>query len=150
LPAAERYPVFRISDKPLDPGQLRLALRDDGAGAFASFEGRVRNVNLNRPVVRLEYEAYAALAEKEGERILAEARAKFPILDASCAHRTGTLEPGDLAVWVGVLAGHRNAAFDACRYVIDELKTRLPAWKREHYADGSSEWIHAATGRPRQ
>jgi molybdopterin synthase catalytic subunit len=141
--------VFRILDRSLDPARLRLDLRDDGAGAFASFEGRVRNVNLDRPVLRLEYEAYGALAEKEGERILSEARQKFPILDAACVQRTGSLAPGDLAVWVGVIAGHRAAAFDACRYVIDELKARLPVWKREHYADGSSGWINAANGEPR-
>jgi molybdopterin synthase catalytic subunit len=141
--------MFRILDTALDPAELRRALKDDGAGAFASFEGRVRNVNEGRPVLSLDYEAYTALAEKEGERILAEAGTKFEILSAACAQRTGTLVPGDLAVWVGVIAGHRNAAFDACRYVIDELKKRLPVWKREHYGDGSSGWIHSATGEPR-
>ncbi len=141
--------MFSILDTALDPAQLRCALKDDGAGAFASFEGRVRNVNDGRSVLSLDYEAYTPLAEKEGERILAEARAKFPILSAACAQRTGALAPGDLAVWVGVTAAHRSAAFDACRYVIDELKKRVPVWKREHYADGSSGWVNSATGEPR-
>jgi molybdopterin synthase catalytic subunit len=93
----------------------------------------------------LDYEAHPPLAEKEGERILAEARAKFPILDAACVHRTGALALGDLAVWVGVTAEHRDAAFGACRFIIDEAKARLPIWKREHYSDGTTEWVNCAT-----
>jgi molybdopterin synthase catalytic subunit len=141
--------VFRILDTPLDPAELGRALRDDRAGACATFEGRVRNVNDGRPVRALDYESFAPLAEKEGARILDEARARFPIIAAECAQRTGALAPGDVAVWVGVLAEHRSAAFDACRFVIDELKARVPVWKREHYADGTSGWINAATGEPR-
>jgi molybdopterin synthase catalytic subunit len=136
--------VFRILDTSLDPAELRRALRDDGAGACAIFEGRVRNRSEGRPVRALDYEAFAPLAEKEGERILAEAREKFPIIAAAAAHRTGSLTLGDLAVWVGVIAEHRDAAFDACRYIIDEVKRRVPIWKREHYAEGASVWINSA------
>jgi molybdopterin synthase catalytic subunit len=95
-------------------------------------------------VQALEYEAYVPLAEKEGERILAEARGRFEILRAECVHRTGRLGLGDVAVWVAVAAVHRGAAFDACRYIIDETKARLPIWKKEHYAGGASEWISCA------
>jgi molybdopterin synthase catalytic subunit len=99
-------------------------------------------------VQALDYEAYAQLAEKEGERILAEARQRFAVQAAVCLHRVGTLQIGDLAVWVGVSAAHRGAAFDACRYIIDEVKARVPVWKKEHYADGVSEWINCATRGP--
>ena len=93
----------------------------------------------------LDYEAFGALAEREGACILEEARTKFQIVNVACVHRVGSLQIGDLAVWVGVAAAHRGAAFDACRYVIDEAKARLPIWKKEHYVSGASEWINCAT-----
>lgn len=137
--------TFRISDAPLDPGALARTLTDECAGACVTFEGWVRNRNEGQPVRSLEYEAYALLADKEGARILAEARAKFSLLDAVCVHRVGHLQLGDLAVWVGVTAEHRGAAFDACRYLIDETKARVPIWKKEHYASGATAWINCAT-----
>ena len=136
---------FRLSAQPIDGAALRAGMPDDRAGACVVFEGWVRNRNDGHPVAALEYEAYLPLAEKEGRRILAEAARKFPLLAANCVHRTGRLQPGDLAVWVGVNAEHRGAAFEACRYVIDEAKARVPIWKREHYADGASAWINSAT-----
>ena len=134
--------MFKLSATAFDaPAQAR-ALADDRAGACVTFEGWVRNRNAGRPVLRLEYEAYAVLAEKEGERIIAEAKEKFPILAAAGIHRTGALALGELAVWVGVTAEHRGAAFEACRYIIDQSKARIPIWKREHYADGATAWIN--------
>jgi len=136
--------MFTISSDPIDPAALQKLLGDARAGACVTFEGWVRDHNEGRAVRALDYEAYGPLAEKEGERILAEARAKFPLMAAVGVHRVGALCLGDLAVWVGVSAGHRGAAFDACRYIIDEAKARLPIWKREHYADGATDWINAA------
>ena len=136
--------MFSISSTPLDLGALARELRDQQAGAYVSFEGWVRNRNDGRPVQGLEYEAYVPLAEKEGGLILSEARAKFAVLDVRAVHRTGVLALGELAVWVGVTSAHRDAAFAACRYVIDEAKTRVPIWKRERYADGSTTWINCA------
>jgi molybdopterin synthase catalytic subunit len=136
---------FRISSSPLDPAALHRALASSQAGACVTFEGWVRDHNEGRPVQALDYEAFGALAEREGAGILDEARAKFQILNVACVHRVGSLQIGDLAVWVGVAAAHRSAAFDACRYVIDEAKARLPIWKKEHYASGASEWINCAT-----
>ncbi len=134
--------AFRICNEPIDAGVLARELANAGAGACVSFEGWVRDRNEGRAVRRLDYQAYAALAQSEGERILAEARQRFAIVEARCAHRVGALAIGDLAVWVGVSAGHRDAAFAACRYVIDEVKRRVPIWKNEHYADGESGWLH--------
>jgi molybdopterin synthase catalytic subunit len=136
---------FRLATTTLDPVALQRALVDERAGACVTFEGWVRNRNEGQPVQSLEYEAYAPLAEKEGARILAEAKDKFALLGAGCVHRTGHLQLGDLAVWVGVTAEHRGAAFDACRYIIDEAKARLPIWKKEHYASGATAWINCAT-----
>ena len=136
---------FRLSATPLDPAALQRALVDVRAGACVTFEGCVRNRNEGQPVLALAYEAYPLLAEKEGDRILAEAREKFAVLAAQCVHRTGHLPLGELAVWVGVTAEHRGAAFDACRYIIDEAKARVPIWKKEHYTSGATAWINCAT-----
>jgi len=137
--------MFKISDHPIDPVACEAALSDARAGACVTLEGWVRNRNEGQSVLSLEYEAYVPLAEAEGEKILAEARAKFALIGAAGVHRIGHLALGDLAVWVGVTAEHRGAAFDACRYIIDEAKARLPIWKKEHYASGATAWINCAT-----
>jgi molybdopterin synthase catalytic subunit len=136
--------VFHLTSEPIAAAALRAALENSAAGACVTFEGVVRNHNDGRAVLRLEYEAYPALAHKEGEAILAEARARFRILEAACVHRTGALEIGGMAVWVGVSAAHRGEAFDACRFIIDTVKHRVPIWKREFYADGTVEWVNCA------
>ena len=134
--------AFTLTESTIDGVALSRSLADAAAGACVTFEGWVRNRNDGRAVLRLDYQAYAPLAQAEGERILAEAARRFGIVAARCAHRTGSLAIGDLAVWVGVSAGHRDAAFAACRYIIDEVKQRVPIWKNEHYADGESGWLH--------
>lgn len=136
--------MFRLTDKPIDPAALRVELENDSAGACVTFEGIVRNHNDGRSVLRLEYEAYPALANKEGEEIVSAALERFDILGATCVHRTGALEIGGMAVWVGVASAHRGAAFEACRYIIDTVKQRVPIWKREFYADGTVEWVGCA------
>ena len=141
-PSGAPGPDFRLSAHAIDTGQLTDSLAHPTAGAVAVFEGRVRDHNDGRAVSGLSYEAYAALAEAEGARILTEARARFRVIAARCVHRTGALAIGEVAVWVGVSAAHRDAAFAACRYIIDEVKTRVPIWKRETYADGDSDWLH--------
>jgi molybdopterin synthase catalytic subunit len=139
---------FQLTDTAIDPSVLMEGFGDTRAGAFITFEGRVRNLNEGKTVQSLDYEAYPPLALKEGERILEEAGRKFEILRSVCVHRTGSLKLGDLAVWVGVAAAHRSAAFEACRYIIDETKERVPIWKKEHYADGATEWINGAVRGP--
>jgi molybdopterin synthase catalytic subunit len=134
--------VFHFSRTPLDPQALRRALADPGCGGYACFEGWVRDHNDGERVRSLEYEAYEALAVSEGGRILNEAVTRFGVAHVACAHRLGELGVGDLAVWVGVSAAHRDEAFRACRYVIDEVKHRLPIWKKEHYVSGDSGWVN--------
>ena len=133
---------FCFSHQPLDPAALAADLADPAAGGYVSFEGWVRNENEGREVRRLDYEAFEELALKEGARIVAEAIARFGVRGARCVHRIGELGIGDLAVWVGVASGHRAEAFDACRYIIDEVKHRVPIWKKEHYLDGDSGWVN--------
>jgi molybdopterin synthase catalytic subunit len=134
--------MFAISDKRIAIDELRDGVMNPGSGGVCVFEGWVRNENEGRSVERLEYEVYAPLAIAEGETVIAEAKQRFPFLEASCVHRSGLLEIGDCAVWVGVSAPHRDEAFKACRYIIDEIKVRLPIWKKEHYTDGDSGWVN--------
>lgn len=133
---------FAITDQPIDRERLRAQLANPACGALVEFEGRIRNRNEGRQVLRLEYEAYRPLAEREGREIIAEALAEFEIAEAACIHREGLLELGDAAVIVMVGAAHRDAGFNACRYIIDEVKRRLPIWKKEHYADGQAHWVN--------
>jgi molybdopterin synthase catalytic subunit len=93
-------------------------------------------------VQHLEYEAFEALALREGERIIAEAISRFGVTRAACAHRLGDLAVGEVAVWVGASAPHRHEAFLATRYIIDEVKQRVPIWKKEHYLNGDSGWVN--------
>jgi molybdopterin synthase catalytic subunit len=134
--------MMQIFEQRIRPDVLRDELLDDAAGAYTSFEGWIRNVNDGQQVLRLEYEAYEPLAISEGEKVVREAVEKFGVLHAQCVHRVGLLDIGECAVWVGVTSGHRDEAFKACRYIIDEVKVRLPIWKKEHYVDGHSDWVN--------
>jgi len=108
--------MFAITDSPISADELREQVMDPGSGGVCVFEGWVRNENEGRTVQRLEYEVYAPLAIKEGDAVIAEAKQRFPFLEACCVHRSGLLEIGDCAVWVGVSSPHRDEAFKACRY----------------------------------
>jgi molybdopterin/thiamine biosynthesis adenylyltransferase/molybdopterin synthase catalytic subunit/rhodanese-related sulfurtransferase len=133
---------FFFSSSALRPEEYRAALGDPAAGGYSSFEGWVRNHNEGLAVTRLEYEAFEALAIKEGERIVTEAIERFGVINAACVHRVGSLAIGEMAVWVGVSSRHRAEAFAACRYIIDEVKHRVPIWKKEHYVTGDSGWVN--------
>lgn len=134
--------MFELSESDLDAMALKESMANPQAGACVTFDGWVRNHNEGKEVLRLEYEAYATLALSEGQKIIAEAREKFGLLEARAIHRVGALEIGDIAVWVGVSTAHRGESFEACRYIIDEVKHRLPIWKKEHYTDGDSGWVN--------
>jgi molybdopterin/thiamine biosynthesis adenylyltransferase/molybdopterin synthase catalytic subunit/rhodanese-related sulfurtransferase len=133
---------FTFTATPLDAETERRRLLDPACGGYASFEGWVRDHNEGRQVRHLEYEAFEMLANKEGERIIEEAVARFGVEHAACVHRIGDLQLGEMAVWVGVSARHRQEAFLACRYIIDEVKHRVPIWKKEHYVNGDSGWVN--------
>ena len=133
---------FRFAQAAIDTPAARKELLSLSAGGYVSFEGWVRDLNEGREVARLEYEAFQELAVREGDRIVGEAMRRFPIKHALCIHRVGALSLGEMAVWVGVSSTHRGEAFDACRYIIDEVKHRLPIWKKEHYRGGDSGWVN--------
>jgi molybdopterin synthase catalytic subunit len=133
--------MFEITSDSVDVDALRRGLMDAHCGGYTAFEGWVRDHHQGRAVSGLHYEAYEDLARAEGRKILAEAEDRFGPVRLACVHRVGDLAVGELAVWVGAAAPHRDEAFKACRYVIDELKQRLPIWKKEHYLEGASAWV---------
>ena len=132
---------FKITPNLIDSQTIG---ENSGIGARSVFEGTVRDTNDGHNVTKLEYECYESLAIKEGNKILGEAIEKFGLIDAFCIHRIGTLEVGETAVIVVATSGHRDEAFKGCRYIIDEVKCRVPIWKKEHYQDGETEWLKGA------
>jgi molybdopterin/thiamine biosynthesis adenylyltransferase/molybdopterin synthase catalytic subunit/rhodanese-related sulfurtransferase len=134
--------MFSLATENLNIEALKASAADPACGALVTFEGWVRNHNDGHDVTALEYEAYEQLALTEGQGIVADAIEKFGLKQAICIHRVGRLEIGELAVWVGVATPHRDAAFKACRYIIDEIKVRVPIWKKEHYVSGDSGWVN--------
>lgn len=129
-----------LTTNPLDIGILIAEVVGPERGAVATFLGLVRDHHEGRGVLRLEYSAYPEMAEAEASRILGEAMERWPAR-ISARHRTGALEVGEAAVAVAAAGAHRGEAFEACRYVIEELKSRVPIWKKEFYADGSVGWV---------
>jgi molybdopterin synthase catalytic subunit len=132
-----------LTEHPIEFASLLASVSASNRGGIASFVGLVRDHHDGREVKRLEYSAYAPMAQAECAAIVTEAETKWPVRVA-LSHRIGTLEVGEAAVAIAVAAPHRGEAFEACRYVIEELKRRVPIWKREWYADGSSDWVNPA------
>lgn len=139
--------MIRLVETAIDPGVVLASVQTPSHGGIASFVGFVRDHQHGREVVRLDYSAYGPMAEEEMARIGAEASRRWGA-QVSVLHRVGGLEVGDVAVAIAVSTPHRAAAFDACRYVIEELKRRVPIWKREYFSDGSVEWVDPTTGPP--
>jgi len=135
---------FTITSETIVSAELIIQLQNPRCGAIATFSGTVRQHNEDREVTQLHYQSYNTLAVKEGNKILGEAKEQFKIVNALCVHRVGYLNIGEIAVWIGVNASHRDAAFNACRYIIDAIKSRVPIWKKEIYVDGDSGWLEGA------
>lgn len=133
---------FSVTHEPIDVADVRRQLIDTHCGAYVQFDGWVRDHNEGQPVLRLEYEIYQPLALKEGQKILNEAFDRFDIRNALAIHRGGAMDITEVAVVVGVSSAHRGVAFDAARYIIDQVKVRLPIWKKEFYASGEAEWVN--------
>ncbi|MBM4193615.1 MAG: molybdenum cofactor biosynthesis protein MoaE [Gemmatimonadetes bacterium] len=134
-----------LVERALDAARLEAEVAHGGAGAIAVFVGTVRDVNDGRPVTAIEYSAYGPMAERELERILEEACASAPALRAVVEHRIGLLAVGEASVVIAVSHPHRAEALRAVETIIEELKQRVPIWKREHYVDGTREWVHAGS-----
>jgi sulfur-carrier protein adenylyltransferase/sulfurtransferase len=131
--------MFSLTSESIEAGPSQAL---DEAGGYVVFEGRVRNLNEGRQVLSLEYEAFDEMAIRTGNEVLTEALIQFPIQAVNCQHRSGHLQIGDIAIRVEVASAHRKAAFEACDWIVDEIKRRVPIWKKEHYADGDSGWIN--------
>jgi molybdopterin synthase catalytic subunit len=134
--------VSCITAQPIRLERL-LTAGSNADGAFVLFVGRVRDHHDGRSVRRLHYEAYDEMAELELSEILSEAAARWDASHVEAVHRTGTLELGEASVAIAVAAPHRAAAYEASMHVMEQIKTRLPIWKREVYADGSESWVAA-------
>ena len=130
-----------VHDRPIDVGALLAEVGAPANGAALLFVGTVRDVNDGRAVTGIDYSAYLAMAERELGDIVAEAAARFDTTHLAVEHRLGYLALGEASVAVAVAHPRRAPAFDASRFIVEELKRRVPIWKREHYADGSREWV---------
>jgi molybdopterin synthase catalytic subunit len=140
---SRKYMHIELTDQPIDVAAVLASVQDDGAGAVNTFIGTVRNQSTGRRVVRLDYEAYDAMAIKQMRRVAEQAQEKWPMLrQVAVTHRKGRLEIGDVAVVVAVSTPHRADSFAACQYIIDTIKEVVPIWKKEEYEDGSV-WVAA-------
>lgn len=137
----------RLVDRPIDVAEVIRDASNTANGAVLLFLGTVRDANDGRPVTALDYSAYRGMAEHEMAAIAREAAERFNVQDLVIEHRLGELALGDASVAIAVGHPHRAAAYDASRYVIEELKRRVPIWKREHYVDGTREWVDPVKGR---
>ncbi|WP_278554858.1 molybdenum cofactor biosynthesis protein MoaE [Elizabethkingia bruuniana] len=133
---------IKITEQKLDITECLAIAHDLGSGGIANFIGTVRNKTKDKPVVRLEYECYHSMAIKEIRKIADKAILQFSVRNIVVHHRTGVLFPGEEAVIIVVSDGHRDAVFDACRYIIDTIKQTVPIWKKEIFEDGE-EWVSA-------
>lgn len=134
-----------IVDGPIDAAALMAEVARHSNGATLLFVGTVRDLNDGRPVNGMEYTAYRSMAEREMADIAREAAARFGTADIVVEHRIGMLELGEASVVIAVAHPHRGEAYDASRYVIEQLKQRVPIWKLEQYQDGTREWVHAGS-----
>lgn len=132
----------------IDYHQLTEDIRSNDAGAVVLFLGTVREMTDGRQTTALDYEAFPEMASARMEKLESEVRDKWPVTNAGIVHRLGHLELGDISVAVAVSCPHRKDAFEAGRYLIDRLKEEVPIWKKENWADGSTEWVHPGTGEP--
>ena len=138
--------MIELTEAPLDHAQLTEKVRSNRAGAVCTFLGTVREMTGDRRTESLEYEAYPEMVLKKLAELEAEARERWPIVEAAIAHRVGHLALGEISVVVAVSSPHRRDAFEACQWLIDTLKQVVPIWKRENWADGTKDWVHPTEG----
>jgi molybdopterin synthase catalytic subunit len=138
--------MFQLTTDPIDWHGLTEQVRRPGCGAVVTFLGTVRDLTGERVTTALDYEAHPAMAEKKLGEIEAATRARWPVGEMAMVHRLGRLDLGQVSVAVAVSCPHRAQAFEACQFAIDRLKEIVPIWKKEHWADGSTEWVHPGGG----
>ena len=135
-----------LTDQAIDVAALIREVTDESCGASVTFLGTVRDVNDGRSVSGIEYSAYRTMAEREMTAIAHEAAEQFGVSRLVIEHRVGALVLGDISVAIVAAHAHRAPALDANRYIIEELKRRVPIWKLEHYEDGAREWVASGFG----
>lgn len=131
-----------LTNEPINPTEVLNRVSSHRAGAVVQFLGTTREFTGDRRTESLDYECYPAMAEKKLSDLEAEARQKWPIVECAIVHRLGHLELGEASVAIAVSSAHRRDAFEAGQWLIDRLKEVVPIWKKENWADGSSEWVH--------
>jgi len=134
--------VIRLQTEPIDYAELTERVRTPACGAVVLFLGTVRELTEGKATAALDYEAYPEMAEKKLAEVEAETRRRWPVGEIAQVHRLGHLELGEVSVAVAVSCPHRAQAFEACRFAIDRVKEIVPIWKKENWADGSTEWVH--------
>lgn len=134
--------MIQLTDSPIDLPALLAAVQAPAAGAVVMFLGTVRERTDGRETHMLEYEAYAPMAQRLLEELEAEARRRWPLVRCAVVHRLGQLAVGQTSVAIAAAAAHREPAFEAARWLIDQIKQRVPIWKKEHRPDGTSQWVH--------
>ena len=140
--------MIQLTREIIDYQALTESVRSDLAGAVVLFLGTVREMTNGRQTVALDYEGYPEMAEAKLTELEAAARSQWPVTQVAIAHRLGKLELGEISVAVAVSCPHRKDAFDAGRFLIDELKETVPIWKKENWSDGTTEWVHPGTDTP--
>lgn len=140
--------MIEITDRPIDFAAVTERVRSPHAGAICSFLGTTRDLTDGKVTATLDYEAYPAMAFKKLNDLEAEARRRWPIVEAAIVHRVGRVDPGEISVVVAVSTPHRADAFEACRWLMDTLKADVPIWKRETWADGTADWVHPGLDLP--
>lgn len=137
--------MVQLVETPIDRQRVTEAVQSPAAGAVVTFDGVVRNQARGKQVTHLFYEAYSSMALKELEKLRRQTLSRFPVHEVAVVHRLGRLEIGESSVFIAVSSSHRADAFEACRYLIDNLKRKVPIWKKEHYQDGEV-WIEEYGG----
>jgi len=134
--------MIALTNNIIDSQGLTELVRRPDCGAVVTFLGTVRDLTDGKVTVALDYEAYPGMAEKKMAEIERDTRERWRVGDIALVHRLGHLEVGDVSVAIAVSCPHRAQAFEACRYAIDRLKELVPIWKKENWADGTTDWVH--------
>jgi len=142
--------MIQLTDNPIDTSLLLNRVRHPEAGAVVLFLGTTRELTAGRQTVALNYEAYREMAERQLAELESEARRRWPVIECSITHRLGRVPPTEASVAIAVSTPHRSDAFAAGQWLIDSLKRDVPIWKREQWADGSTEWVHPGMGKDQE
>src|SRR5262245_34160233 len=134
--------MIELTQSAIDPGAVLASVASHDAGAVVLFLGTTREYTHGRRTASLDYECYPTMAERELAELEAEARRRWPLTGCSIVHRLGHLELGEASIAIAVSSPHRQVAFEAGKWLIDTIKEVVPIWKRENWADGTSDWVH--------